>query len=176
MTIANLRRLATGIATAALLFSSAHADTALPAPEGPALLTITGTVGLTNGTSGDQPAALLDRGQLEGLPQHTVKTSTDWTDGVVTFKGPLARDVLDLIQADGTKVAAIAANDYRIDIPVDDFRRYDVLMAMTMNGKRMSLRDKGPIWIVYPRDDHPELMDPAYNGRWIWQLVRLELE
>ncbi|HSG35732.1 MAG TPA: oxidoreductase, partial [Sphingomonadaceae bacterium] len=70
----------------------------------------------------------------------------------------------------------VAANDYKVEIPLEDFVRYDVIFATSMNGDRLSLRDKGPIWIIYPMSDHRELRDPAYNQRLIWQLVRIELE
>jgi len=73
-------------------------------------------------------------------------------------------------------VTATAANDYSVEIPVSDFLDYDVILAITMDGERLTLRDKGPLWIVYPRDDHPELSSPLINSRWIWQLVALELK
>jgi hypothetical protein len=44
-----------------------------------------------------------------------------------------------------------------------------------MDGERLLPRDKGPIWIVYPRDDFPELTDIRYDYRWVWQLTRLEI-
>jgi len=47
---------------------------------------------------------------------------------------------------------------------------------MTMDGEPLSVRDKGPIWIVYPRDEFPELATPEVNSRWIWQLVTLDLQ
>ena len=45
-----------------------------------------------------------------------------------------------------------------------------------MNGKRLSLRDKGPIWVIYPMTDNKELQDPAYNQRLVWQLVKIEVK
>jgi hypothetical protein len=46
---------------------------------------------------------------------------------------------------------------------------------MQANGKRLSLRDKGPIWLIYPLDDHAELQDPYYTIRLVWQLTKMEL-
>jgi hypothetical protein len=45
-----------------------------------------------------------------------------------------------------------------------------------MNGKQMEVSDKGPIWIVYPRKDHPELQDSKFNDRWVWQLKEMRVE
>ena len=39
----------------------------------------------------------------------------------------------------------------------------------------MAVRDKGPLVIVYPFDDRPELRTALYYGRAIWQLRSLEL-
>jgi hypothetical protein len=113
---------------------------------------------------------------LLALPQITIRTQTEFTDGVVEFVGPLARDAVALIDAGGaTTIHLVAANDYALDIPLGDLTNYDVILAVQANGKRLSIRDKGPIWLMYPLDDHAELQDPVYNLRLIWQLVRMEL-
>jgi len=119
----------------------------------------------------------LSRDAFDELETSEIKTGTNWTDGVSTFVGPLARDVIELIDNDGVEtVSAVAANDYAVEIPISDFEKYNVILATEMDGKRLTLRDKGPIWIVYPRDDHPELDEPLFHGRWIWQLIRLDLK
>ena len=56
-----------------------------------------------------------------------------------------------------------------------DFERYPVLFALRMNGQDLST-DRGPIWIVYPRDDFPELKNETADTRWIWQLSKLTVE
>lgn len=125
--------------------------------------------------AGVDPIALT-RDDLAAMPQRKLRTATEWTDGRPTFEGPLARDVVAMMDGHGEKfVNAIAVNDYSVEIPLEDFRKYDVILALSMDGRELSLRDKGPIWIVYPRDDHKELHDPVFNSRWIWQLDRLEL-
>ena len=59
--------------------------------------------------------------------------------------------------AEGTAVHATALNDYAVTIPIDELRRYPVLLALKMNGQYLKIMDKGPIWIVYPRDQYREL-------------------
>ena len=116
---------------------------------------------------------------FDGIEKVVLRTGTDWTDGVGVFKGPLARNVLEAAGIDPAKVTTIhatAANDYTVEIPAADFAKYDVILATEIDGKRLTLRDKGPIWIVYPRDDHDELDDPKVNARWIWQLVEMRAE
>lgn len=147
-------------------------ESPLPPPEEEVVLVVAGDIALTN--HGDE--AHLDKQMLAALPRERLTTHTSVTDGPQTFEGVLARDLLDAVRADGETVTALALNDYRVEIPTADFHDYDVLIADTMNGERLTRRDKGPLWIVYPRDDHPQLQDIRYDYRWIWQLYRLEVE
>ena len=62
-----------------------------------------------------------------------------------------------------------------VEIPIEDCRRYPVVLALTRDGRDLQRRDKGPIWVVYPRDDHAELRSEQINTRWVWQLDRLEV-
>ncbi|MFQ1877342.1 hypothetical protein ACK36J_07910 [Aeromonas veronii] len=38
----------------------------------------------------------------------------------------------------------------------------------------MTLRNKGPLWIIYPLSDHPELNKELYHSRMVWQLTAIE--
>ncbi len=151
----------------------AHArDGAFPAPDGKIVLTITGQIARAN----DGDRAVFDEAMLAALPSTALETTTVVTDGVKQFDGFLMRDLLALVGAEGETVTATALNDYIIDIPMEDFERFDVLVATHMDGQRLLPSDKGPLWIVYPRDDHAQLQDIRYDYRWVWQLVRLDVE
>ena len=112
---------------------------------------------------------------LEALPQTTVATENEFSDGVVSYRGPLVRDVLALSGLEGLdEVRFTAANDYFVDIPTSDFTAYDAILAMEADGNRLSRREKGPLWLMYPISDHTELRDPIYMRRLIWQVIRIE--
>ncbi|MEQ9608911.1 MAG: molybdopterin-dependent oxidoreductase [Kiloniellaceae bacterium] len=143
----------------------------LGSPQGEPLLSVAGSIANTNA----QGTAVFDREMLAALPQHEIRTSTEWTDGVKVFRGPLVRDLLAAVGASGETVVATAVNDYAVQIPLSDFSSYPVVLAMSMDGEVLSLRNKGPLWIVYPRDDHAELRKSEMNSRWIWQLRSLEI-
>ncbi|WP_220250848.1 molybdopterin-dependent oxidoreductase [Billgrantia montanilacus] len=166
------RRLTCLCLTAALLMTTlqAIADT-LPVPEGKVLLSVSGKIGKTNVDS----EAHFDRTMLEALPRQTLHTSTVVTDGVNRFEGFLMSDLLAHVGAQGERAEARALNDYVVDIPLEDFRDFEVLVADSMDGERLTPRDKGPLWIVYPRDDHSELQDIRYDYRWVWQLESLDI-
>src|SRR5690606_26546604 len=119
--------------------------------------------------------AELDRAALRALPEATLVTSTVVTDGTHRFTGFLMRDLLDRLEAEGDHVIASALNDYVVEIPIADFQDYDVIVAYSMDGAPLDRADKGPLWIVYPRDDHAALQDIRYDYRWVWQLSGLEV-
>lgn len=120
---------------------------------------------------------LLDRDALTALPQVTLRTHTEFTDGLVEFTGPTVRSVLALIDRGASTTARmVALNDYAVEIPLSDFERFGVILALSMNGVTLTPRDKGPIWVMYPISDVPELDDPLYNSRMIWQLSVIELK
>jgi hypothetical protein len=144
----------------------------LPVPTGEVILTVKGDVEHKNSPEG----ALFDRQMLEALGLEKLRTSSPWTDGVPVFEGVPARAVMDAVGARGSTVVASALNDYQIEIPMDDFERYPVLFALSMDGRELMVRDRGPIWIVYPRDDYPELRNERVNARWVWQLSGLTVE
>jgi len=88
----------------------------------------------------------------------------------------LARKVIEAAGVTtSSTVIARALNDYMATIPLSDFLDYDVILAWSMDGREFSRRDKGPLWIVYPRDAHAELADERLEHRWVWQLAWLTL-
>lgn len=115
----------------------------------------------------------LDRAQLAALPQHRVQTSTAWTDGKKVFEGPLMRDVLALLGLSATSVQSVtlqAWNDYEVEVNAADYYQWDVVLAHSMDGQPLTLRDRGPLWVVYPRDDFAPLQDSRFDHRWVWML------
>ncbi len=143
----------------------------LASPKGEVILSVTGRITNTNGPQ----RADFDREMLRALGEASITTSHSWADRPTTFTGvPVAR-LLDAVGAQGTKIRAVAINNYAVDLDVAELRRYPVLLAMQADGVELRLRDRGPLWIVYPRDSYRELSDESHNFKWIWQLRSLEL-
>ena len=145
-------------------------STALLAQGADPVLRITGQGNMTT----------LDEAGINALPWHEITTSTRWTEGVQTFRGPLLRDVLmagGLAREDlaGRSLVMTALNDFRVTVAADDAWAYDPILAREMNGTLMRVRDKGPLWLIYPRDQNPELQNAVMDERWIWQLSGIEI-
>jgi hypothetical protein len=144
----------------------------LAKPKGPVLLTVSGSIELTNA----EGEARFDAEGLSEIGFSEIRTRTPWTDGEPVFEGVLARDLMRTVGAKGTSVRAVAINDYEAVIPLSDFARYDVLLAMRMDGEPLRVRDRGPLWIVYPWSQTPGLDSPETRSRAVWQLSRLVIE
>ncbi|OGB68499.1 MAG: hypothetical protein A2486_04065 [Burkholderiales bacterium RIFOXYC12_FULL_65_23] len=142
------------------------------APTGKKILTISGKIGA--GQAGAKVA--FDLSRLESLPQRSFTTQTPWQDKPVQFSGPLLRDVLASVKAQGSQLKAIALNDYKVSIPVSDSLRFDVVLALRINGELIPVRHKGPLFVVYPYDSDEELRNTLYYSRSIWQLKAIEVE
>ncbi|MNI91058.1 Oxidoreductase molybdopterin binding domain protein [compost metagenome] len=70
-----------------------------------------------------------------------------------------------------------ALNDYYIDVPVSDVKKYNMVLAYKMNGEMLKIRNFGPLFLVYPRDaGGAELNSPLYNSRFIWQIDRIAIK
>jgi hypothetical protein len=111
------------------------------------------------------------------LPRHELLTGHEFTDAPVTYAGPLAREVLGIAGLDREAIVRFtAANDYAVEIPTSDFQDYDAVLALEADGRPLSRRDKGPIWLMYPISDHPELAGPTHSSRLVWQVVRIEAQ
>jgi hypothetical protein len=152
---------------------TAHAPLALAleAPKERPILTISGKIGETNaGTT-----ARFDMKMLEALPQQTFTTRTPWYDKPVKFSGPLLADVMAAVKASGNTINAVAINDYKISIPAADLK-LGPIVAILLDGKPMPVREKGPMFVVYPFDQSADLRRSTYYERSIWQLKALEVE
>ncbi|MGB8813841.1 MAG: molybdopterin-dependent oxidoreductase [Paracoccaceae bacterium] len=152
--------------------SFAVAETApLPIPSGEVVLEVTGDLAITNGDG----MARFDREMLLGLPPVTIRTTTLWTVGVQEFTGVSLRTLLDRLGAKGAVIDAYAINDYWVDIPMGDAVEGGPMLAYAQNGTALTVRDKGPIWIVYPYDSKSEYQSEVIYSRSVWQLQRLEI-
>jgi hypothetical protein len=68
-----------------------------------------------------------------------------------------------------------AINDYVVEVPVSDAVEGGPILAYAQNGERMSVRDKGPLWLLYPYDANPDYRTEVVYSRSIWQLVKIEV-
>ncbi|MFQ3788056.1 molybdopterin-dependent oxidoreductase [Halomonas sp. A29] len=138
----------------------------LPPPEGEVLLRVTGNIGHPN--VGDE--LHLDREMLMSIPSRSIETSTPWTEGVGRFEGPLLRALLEAAGTQSEHVRVQALNEYESEVPVSDFHDYDVILAIKRDGEPIEVRDLGPMFVLYPFDEQPELLNETIRHRSVWHV------
>lgn len=142
----------------------------LAAPKGDVILTVSGAIDTTNADN----MAQFDLPMLEALGGKVVETSTIWTDGTQTFQGVPLNVLVERLGFKGNKLRATAINDYAVEIPASDAVEGGPIIAYRLNGETMSVRDKGPLWIIYPYDADASFRSEVVYSRSIWQLDRIE--
>ncbi|MEW5559906.1 molybdopterin-dependent oxidoreductase [Enterobacter asburiae] len=144
----------------------------LPKPAGKVLLTLSGNIENTN----ENGKAILDIASLEKLGMVSFQTASPWYNGRTTFTGIPMQKLMDYVGAKGSVVTVTALNDYTTVIPLSDFKKYNVILALKINGEYMRVRDKGPLFIVYPYDSKPELNNQVFYSRSAWQVSKMSIE
>lgn len=155
----------------ALLCTIPAQATGLEAPKGRIVLSVTGNITNTNA----EGVATFDMEMLQAMAGRSATMETPWTNGKTTFEGPLLRAILEAAGASGKTLKVIALNDYAAQVPVEDATGYETILALKMNGTAMSVRDKGPLFMIYPFDLHPELYNEKYFSRSVWQIKEIEV-
>ncbi|MFR9721317.1 molybdopterin-binding protein [Aeromonas diversa] len=117
-----------------------------------------------------------DEAMVMGLPQYEIRTHTPWYPGARTFRGPLLADLLRQADASGKILWVHALNDYMAQIPMSDLQAYSPILAHSIDGERMSVRERGPFIIIYPFDQLPDLKNKRYYSRSVWQVNRIRVE
>lgn len=161
---------AAAVAVASATAGEVRAD-GVPTPSGQAILTISGTSQVANVDDTLQ----FDRETFTALGLETVKTTTIWTDGVQTFEGVPLSTIVELLGIEDGVLKATAINDYTVEIPVSDAVDGGPIIAVRLNGEEMSVRDKGPLWVIYPYDSSDDYRTEVIYSRSIWQLDRIEV-
>ncbi len=153
----------------AFLISPGAVSQARAASDGPVLLTVE--------FKGDEPRTLtFTRSDLVALGETSFETETIWTSGVQTFTGVSLQALATHLGLNDGVVEARAINDYMVEVPLADAIEGGPIIAYLRNGKEMSVRSKGPLWLVYPYDSNPAYKTEAVYSRSIWQLERIDIE
>ncbi|MEF0943873.1 hypothetical protein [Rhizobium sp. BR 362] len=137
-------------------------------------LTITGKIGKT--TEGAESAYEMSEREFLALPTSTVTTSTPWTSKS-DFVGPLLSKVLGEVDAKGKRLRLVALDNFSVEVDADYLEKYGTVLATSKDGVRLTIRDFGPVFVMYPRDSFTKELDtPAAESYLVWQLCGIEVE
>lgn len=135
-----------------------------------------------------EPLATYTISQLKSeFPIQTYDTRTPWTDDGATriYRGPRLEDVLakhDLTESPSVRI--IAYDDFVSDIRHEEITAYVPILAIELGCteddraarrckpdqefRPIMMKEKGPIFLVWPLDDLPAAYTPARNSIWVW--------
>jgi hypothetical protein len=144
----------------------------LPPPLGPVVLRIEGQIRECN----EGLEVHFDMAMLEALPAREVRTANPWQEGAGTYRGVLLRDLLEHVKANGTLMTITALNDYSADMDVADARKIDVILAYKRDGRYMPVREKRPLFVIFPFSGQPALMVEQRLAQSVWQVSRITVK
>ena len=133
------------------------------------ILTVTGDFD----QDGTEDEARFSRDDLAKLGETSFTTSTIWTEGPQAFTGVWLSKLVESLKIEQGQLKVVALNDYSVEIPVSEIVEGGALLAYARNGKDMAVRDKGPLWIVYPYDSSDNFRNEVIYSRSIWQVARM---
>lgn len=59
---------------------------------------------------------------------------------------------------------------------ISDFEQREVLLAFRQDGKVLRVRDRGPLWIIYPLEAGAAAHSLETRGKMVWQLKELRVQ
>jgi hypothetical protein len=149
-----------------ICFSVVMSSCVNASPE-PALLTI---------TTDQHETIELSLDDLTVTPIIVYDTTTIWTNGTQKFHGVSLKKTLEKNNVTKGTIFATAVNDYAVEIPLSEITDDWPIIAYKLNNQRLNLRNKGPLWIVYPYDSHYDFRSEVVYSRSIWQLDRIKVK
>jgi len=166
-----LKVVITGLAFIASFATGALAETPLPPLVTEPMLAITG---LDESRFADG-TLLLDSGRLAAIDTTRLTTTTPWTEGPHEFTGVRLAALIDFLGLSDGVLVAYALNDYSVEIPVSEAAPDGPIIAYAIDGQPMTVRSRGPLWVIYPFDQNPDYRSEVTYTRSIWQMNRLEV-
>ena len=156
-----------------LLFSLVMPTMVVAAPQGPVILKVTGNVDPAEPVDGE---VSFDLAMIQALPQHEIVTGNPWVDKPHKYVGPKLADVLTAVGGTGKIITLTALNSFQIRISWDKVKQFDPILAWQDDGATMRVRDKGPLWLILPLDQYPELKRSEFTDMMIWQLSSIDIQ
>ncbi|MGZ3011865.1 molybdopterin-dependent oxidoreductase, partial [Pseudomonas aeruginosa] len=113
---------------------------------------------------------------LEALPSETLEAQLPGEANARWQGVRLSLLLRHLDLAPPTRLRVLALNDYSAIIPYSDLDSYQPILAYRRNGAYMAIRERGPLFIIYPMARYPELRNQVYYNRTVWQVSSITLE
>ena len=126
------------------------------------------------------PTQFCDMSNLDSMPQETILTNLPASLGIIGQNEWSGASLKYIAQSLGAKedstIELVALNDYTISIPMKSITSYNPVLASRFNGKTISVRNKGPLILIYPFDKYKEINIPLYQDYTIWMIHEIRIK
>lgn len=128
--------------------------------------------------NGQQHQRSLTLADLQAMPQVSLRLQLPpalGIEGEYDWQGVSLRQLVASSGYHPNQLTLTALNDYSVNVPAQDLQRFDPLLAYGRDGQPISVRDKGPLILIYPFQQFAELNQQVYLNRTIWQINEIHL-
>lgn len=112
---------------------------------------------------------------LQELKTDVLRTSTPWTTTEHVYAGVWLRDlVADAGISPDARLRLEALNGYRVVEDLGFLLESGGFLAFQRGAHPMSVREKGPVWLLYPFSERPQLNERNVRMAAVWMLHLIE--
>lgn len=115
---------------------------------------------------------------LKDFPEMNFTLSkTPWYKEPIKAKGISFKAVLEKAGVKPTdKLTMIAWDKYTTEVPASDAFSFNTMLATHINGQKLTLKDKGPLFHLYPFDDNKMLAEKQeYSNKSVWAIKEIRV-
>lgn len=99
-----------------------------------------------------------------------------WEKRTETYKGVLLTDFIHAFGRPGIRSLVLKAiDDYEATFTQADWENFRIILVTQVNGHYISVREKGPMRVVFPDYDTREKAYELNLPKWLWMINRIEL-
>ena len=134
---------------------------------------------VVQGQTATRKPLILNLSKLETLATTSVwtkephNTSNTNPDTIFHFRGIAISKLLQKVgvAADVSEVTFIAYDAYRVTISLADLQKYPIIIALERNNQKLSRSDGGPLYLVFPYSQYPQLQQQYPDRFWAFYLT-----
>ncbi len=115
--------------------------------------------------------------KLEALAKTSIWTrephNTSDGNAIQHFRGVAVSTLLDEfgVAPNLTEVTFVARDGFRSTVSIADLRQYPIIIALERNNKRIARSDGGPLYLVFPYSQFPQLQQKYPDRFWAFYLT-----
>lgn len=120
--------------------------------------------------------------ELKWSKLEALATTSVWTKephntsdplGIHNFRGIAVSNLLDKfgVASNASEVTFVARDAYRSTVSIADLRQYPIIIALERNNKKIPRSDGGPLYLVFPYKEFPELQKKYPDRFWAFYVT-----